>query len=955
MIVRPGRHSGRLPLPLVAAALAVAWGAGCADEKVIELEPVFPNDEPNLLELADVEELVVTAEPLDEGTEEAPRTVELARGEGLRMSLPEGTWRIDVTGTSSSVEVVHGTTAPFAVERGRGQKVRFFLGRSMSFNEVRVEPVDLANALGDLVGASAVAYTDSSGHPWVLVTGGTDGEGGPPVSDAYLVDPTDFSIEKLASMSCTRAGHQAFTLEGDSVGLVVLSGGESGGCLGDLEIFDTEARTFARIDACGLGSTRGAVPRLSDSGGAKPAQDGWVIIPGNPRCKVNPFTGETVTGLVWEDPAPGAPLQAAINPSGRMLIATQHSLFVDTSGEEDSGGHDQCVIDDAWLPEAVWFGVEGRADAVMHALEDERFIYLGGLLPGGEDPDPRYGWSVVTAGECKLSTVVDGELAADQPRTGFSLLELGPHDGDDIGLLIAGGRVGATGAALDKVFMFSQVQGASAPTVHDLSVQSRSFTVEMKRPRAGHAAARMENGDYWIFGGGASVPEVFVRGSTDIRTFHEVLKKRSPTLASVSVLDTLPVPLLGEEVSPVSQLFSDKYVDLLYSQWTEFRNMLFFVVSADLGIQDGLLDVPPAGSAGCEEEKPLNIQGTASGDVSNIDFPDVETFPIDDPSAFNVEAVKSWVRDAIGTIDQGADDCGWRQLLRAGLAGMDRSVEVGELNLDDPTLGVNILFFVTTQDDCSQGIYDGFDLEPADPPSPAVLAAEYCSSDSYDDYFGLPPGYGETAAAFEELVGDLSWDPEDLLVVLFGNGGESPTCTAGDLGSLDRPARLLETMELMDDLRVETLVIDLCEHNTVEDLADPMKDLLERIGARNPHQACLPQGVLDADPQFDADRGQYVPVEPDKAVAQDVADVCHLVYVEEEPLLVGETNYRIALTVDRDLATDPEVAWVGTDSDGRAQCPSNKTSWLMRVDKDRLEEKTGASTNVQVLDLICLP
>lgn len=932
------------------AALLVST-AGCVGEESVELVPVFPNDEPNLIELTGVDKITIMATPSND-SDLAPKTVELLAKEQLRMRLGEGRWIVSVSGSVDSKEVVHGKTPPFDVRAGKSSTVRFFVGRSMAFNEVELEPVDLASSIGSMIGMSAVSYEDESGKPRILLTGGKDGAQGSPSAEAYVVDPTRFRIERVASMSCPRSGHDSFVVETEEGSVVVIAGGDEGGCLGDLEIFDPASRTFSRLGACGLPGTRGAVPEFDDSSGAKPAQNGWVIVTGNPRCKVNVFTGETASGQAIEEPAPGEPLQAAINPSGRILISTLYSLFVDTSEHVDTSGADQCVSQDSWRQEAYWkqpdSGVMGRIDAKLHVLEDERFLHIGGIDPG----EPEYGWRIVTAGECHLSTVVDGELADGQPRTGFALIDLGPHDGGDIALLAAGGSDDG-GAAMDRVFLFSQIQGASAPTVHDLSIESRDLVVRMKRPRSGHAAARTEAGEYWIFGGGASVPEIFVRGTASLPISHTLLEKRSPTLTSVTVLDTASVP---GEIAPLIDLFKERYVDIIYSQSTEFRNMLFFVASSDLGIFDGLLQETPVGSEGCESDKSLTIAGTVSGNVTNIAWPDDWTFPIDNPG-YNIENVKNQASAAVDQIAGSGDNCGWRQMLGAGIEGLRKSVEVTDPTLDDPSLGVNVLFFVTTEDDCSQGVYDGFGLDPADPPSPGVLSGEYCSSESYDDYFGLPPQAGtDRHEAFEQLVEELSWDPEDMVVVFLGNGSGNPSCVAPELGDLElfEPRRLLETMDSMSDLRAETFVIDVCENDTAEELSSAMGELLDSIQHLNPYQACLPDQVLDEEPEFDDGRDQYRPVEPDKARAQEVARVCQLVYVEEEDFLVGTTQYRIAVAVDQEEATDPEITWIGTNSDGRAHCSVNETPWVIRVDHEKLEQSVEGA-DVQALDLICLP
>ncbi len=923
--------------------IAIAMG-GCGENVGIKLVPVFPNDEPNLLQNAGVEYLDVMAESTLEGPQSEDMSQRLYPGDKLSMNLSQGTWQVTVKGMNGGVEVVHGQTAQFEVERSLSREVKFFIGRSMAFNEIKLDPVELANTLGELTDHSAVSYEDSDGHPWILVAGGKRNISGAPVSDAYLIDPLKFEIKQLPSMACTRAGHVAFTVKTEQGLAVVLAGGDDGTCLGALEVFNPATESFSVLDACGLEFTRGAAAEIEASGGTEVAQTGWVIVPGNPRCKVNVYDGQAVAGVTLDSTAvsPKSPRDSRVNAQGTILIVDQDRLFVDTQAQA------QCIdsATQSWMEIASWSDIEERPGGKLHAFSDGRFLFLGGRVPQGATQ--RFGWSMIIASMCSLSKVVEGARAHEQPLTGFVLIDLDLQSG--VGLLAAGGYNDA-GSRTDKAYLFIENTGALAPSWHDMSVVERNRTIQLRRPRAGHAAARMENGDYWIFGGGATVPEIFVRGEETLETSPRALTKRSPTLTSVSVMDTAAASAPIDSVDPsVNKLFKEKYVPVLYSQSSQFRNLLFFVTSADRGIQDGLLASNPLGSDGCEENPSSAILGVFFGSESSVNPGEQGVQVFEGQGEILMDSAKESAEILVDNIAAGDGDCGWRQLLRAGLEGMEKSVEVTEAGQDDPTLGVNILFLVTTQDDCSQRIYHEMDVTPLEPPPDAVLTSEECSSESYDDYFGLPPT-GEYLDAFIENIPEISWDPSDLIVVLFGNGGPSISCNAGDLGFLDRPRRLMETLDVMESRGVEVFYINLCEDNTSQDVADRMGELLAKITDRNPYQACLSEGVVSLETEYDADREQYKPVEPDKALADEVALRCQLVFLEDvaDAGTIDDTPEHLEARL-----VDPDDTWIGTDSDRRAACPVddvNDDPWVIRVGRPQ----TSDGKDVNDLDLICLP
>jgi hypothetical protein len=945
LIIRMKKRRIRLFESIFMAVVFLAIGpGGCGEDVGIRLVPVFPNDEPNLLENAGVEYLDVEAELTQEGPEDEIVSQRLYPGDKLSMNLSPGTWQVTVKGMSGAVEVVHGQTAPFEVNRSLSSEVKFFVGRSMAFNEVKLESVDMANTLGELIGHSAVSYKDADGHPWILVAGGKRDVSGAPVSDAYLIDPLKFEIKQLPSMECTRAGHVAFTIETEQGLAVVLAGGDDGSCLGAIEVFNPLTESFHVLNACGLEFTRGAVPEIEVSGGTDMVQTGWVIVPGNPRCKVNVYDGQAVAGITLDPTAvsPKSPRASKVNAQGTILIVDQDRLFVDTQAQA------QCIdtATESWMEDALWGEIEERPGGKLHAFSDGRFLFLGGRVPQGATQ--RFGWSMIITSMCSLPKVVEGERAYEQPLTGFVMIDLDLQSG--VGLLAAGGYNDA-GSRTDKAYLFIENTGALAPSWHDMSVVERSRTIQLRRPRAEAAAARMENGDYWILGGGATVPEIFVRGEEILETNPRALMKRSPTLTSVSVMDTAAPTEPIDSIDPsVNKLFKEKYVPVLYSQSSQFRNLLFFITSADRGVQDGLLASNPLGSEDCEENPPSAILGVFFGSESSVNPGEQNVEVFEGQGEVLMDSAKESAEVLVDNIAAAGGDCGWRQLLRAGREGMEMSVEVTEAGQDDPTLGVNILFLVTTEDDCSQRIYQGMDVTPVDPPPDAVLVSEECSSQSYDDYFGLPPT-GEYLDAFIENIPEISWDPSDLIVVLFGHGGQSISCNAGDLGVLNRPRRLMETLEVMESQGVEIFYVNLCEDNTNQAVADRMGELLTKITDRNPYQACLSEGIVSQETEYDADRQQYKPVEPDKALADEVALRCQLLFLEEaaDAGTIDDIPEHLAARL-----IDPDDTWIGTDSDRRAACPVDDVDddpWVIRVGRP----KTSDDKDVNDLDLICLP
>ncbi len=914
---------------------------GCETAGRVELVPILPDGRPDLLSELDVRSLTVRARPTGDN-EQDEKWQSVAKGQSLSMSLPEGEWRVAVRGENASgQELAHGETLRFEVEAGKNRRVEFFLGEMLAFNLVRLEPGELAESLADREDHSATLLSDERGRPSILVAGGRSGGDGEPLADALLIDPVERVVSRLPALSCPRASHAAFTVETSSGTRVVLAGGE-GGCSGDLDVYDPAAQSFERINPCGNDAPRPAVPEIEVVGGEE-RHTGRVVVVGNPRCLVDVFGGGSVGDVSATDPGPDAPVTAAVNDEGQVLIVTHDRLFVDGAERGES-----CAAGDAWKPEASWVGIEDRLGGRLVVLDSQQFLFVGGELPGGGGSSAEHGWSLVSlVRDCELGDVLEGPSEREiLPATGFALIDIG--SGSELAMLVAGGR-DSSGQRTNGVSLLLRPTGASAPTVHDMSSSCRGRPIRLQVARAGQAAVDLPDGTSWLIGGGDARPEVFVPGSGEISSSTRSFGLRKPALTSVAVLDSS-----GEGDQWFGTLLGDlagHFTDVLYSQAANYLTLLFLAANADLGLPDELLESELAADNGCTHQSGPQMIAVASGYLEELEVGGNVSIVHEFEGSSQLEDPRAKAVETIAEVTGMRNGCVWRQLLRVGFEGLLVTQDGDSTGEIDFSTGIRLLLFAARDDDCSLGIYSDFDEVETELPGEDLLANWHCTAsggaaeEAFDEYFGLPPGEALEPYLRERLE-DLVWDERDLIAVVVGNASEQETCGSPVYGELSRPTRLIETLEWLEQQGAQLKKIDLCGAESDETLATELVELEQMIDARNPAQACVP-GSVASDAPYDAQRGAYVPVLPDDDRAVEMAEAaiahCRGAYVASGPS--SDDLHRQVVSIDTDRW------WAGTDSDRRGGCEADDSGWMIRMSPDSSQQATGESN----AELVCLP
>ncbi|MDD5307049.1 MAG: hypothetical protein PHU25_06980 [Deltaproteobacteria bacterium] len=919
-----GRSSRRR---LMTAMLGCLGVAGCVSAPGIDLVPVFPADEPDLLKSAGVARLDVRAEPIGQGPAVAPVVEIVEEGRSLSIDgLAAGLWAISIQGLDADGrEVVYGRTRPFAVKPGARGQVSFLIGRSFAFNKVALAPADAGKSVADLVDLTATPFTDTDGVQRILVAGGRRSRDGGPVGQAFLVDPSSFTVESLPVLSCPRAGHAAFAVETDEGTRVVLAGGQSN-CEPGLEVFDPVRRAFSSVPvACpGVSSSRTAIPEIVRLG-ADSRQTGRVIVFGRTRCAVDILTGKSTTLGEADGTAPDNPQLAAGNSSGQVLVVDGRSIFVDAADEGES-----CIPGGEWLSEAEWSGLDDLNGRRIAALGNDRFLLAGGTPVEGVTQN--YAWSLVSVRDCAIDYVLEGPPASQVPVSGF--VPIHADQGTTTVVLFAGGL--RKGSATDAVSAFYQPVDALAPTWHDLSSAGRERPVRLREPRAGHAAAALDDGTTWIIGGGGTSAEVFVAGTRGLDTAsHRPMKLRSPMLTSMTVVDTTS---FAEQ--PMNTMLAKTYPAGLYAEADDFVTVFFIAGNADRGIGDDLFGDTLYDRQGCktiDTSSPTQLGGVISGSVLNTSFDDSwAVFGSQGGSTTYSKNAQAKAETLLDGYAAGKNACSWRQLLRVGLDGLEIGppVDPGQPKVDTWN-GVNVLLIAGRADDCSQGLYD--DPRTDLLPDASVLSGRPCTDKKFDPYFGAPPLTDEDRAAFEAKLDGIVWDRADLIVATLGNPG-TESCTSGAFGDMGAERRLGATADWIGGRGSSASKIDLCEAADEKPLATGIAGLVDRIVERNPLQACVPAGIVAAPALvgYRDDTRLYLPIDRQGAAAQAaakaVSSACQVMYVESDDLTNGIHS------TARPVAESAAGFTLATDTDGRGGCDDG---WLVRFNRVENARKQG--------------
>ncbi|MCP4676512.1 MAG: hypothetical protein GY854_13560 [Deltaproteobacteria bacterium] len=920
---------------VIVLCLAItSWNTGCEDSSSIQLIPIFPTDEPDLLDRAKIEKLVVTLSSDSPAETLAP--VDLLRDESLSIKdIKAGTWSVQVSGVNQSGdEVVHGETAPFDVKPGVAKEVPLFIGRSYAFNLAGLEPASIAESLVGLASHTATAFKDSHEKTWILVAGGrrTNGE---TLKQALLIDPGNYTIEKLTNeLTCARAGHTAIALETKRGVRVVLAGGAEK-CTDAIDVFDPTRKTFEKVRVeCSGASMRGTVPEIHSLGIGQTGQTGRIIVPGNPMCIVDPLDGsaeqENLGGA-----APDNISAAAVNQTGKMLLVSGKTVFIDH-------GDLTCHQFDTWQPGAIWDAFELDGDVELVPLSRDRFVLLG--VSDTEGGEPGFGWALITPNICEFHEIYEGTRTDGLPESGFVPIDL--NFDREILVLFTGGR-SVGGEPTDSVFSLRETAAEPEripPSWHELSSNIYGErALKLRIPRADHAVATLPSGGSWVIGGGAEPHkpvEILIRGSADKNSFVPVKKRlelRKPVRTSMVALDTTP------GMKELNESFAASYPSHLYGGWSG-QLVLFLFASADRGIGDGLIqDIEPNLDGGVTEycetfdtQRPKEVLAVVQGeDAEDIVLigPGGGAIPV---GGEGINAEEYAVNTLVKFADDHQDGCSWRQLVRVGFDGLlHGGLEAQEQRPAQRVNGINVLVWITSGDDCSQGVY-----KESGPIPTGDIVLDQCEKEEFNNYFKLPPE--NWGPEFTEILDALVEDPRDLIVAIVGNvGNDAPnTCSLdgseksdGEPLELSKPTRLLEVAEFIGGTGASVMTIDVCEDGIDDNarLEEGLSHLHDTIKRRNYAQTCVPSEVIP--PELIGGNSDEA-----EAVADEVESRCRVVAVQKNQVIdpiYDDEIYKYVLNLPRGAS-----GWnVRADTDRHGVCMDG---WLVTLDQvsQELEDVT---------------
>jgi hypothetical protein len=937
--------------------------SACEDQPSIELVPVFPQGENNLLGDVAYLEIVPVLVEGQTATPEQPIIVKHGAAMSIK-GLAEGTWRFQIRGLDEQdYELVYGQTKSFQVSAGSSKKVPFFLGRSFEFNLAPIVESSSSAELASFVDHAAISFEDESGDPWILVAGGRKSIEDEPSDEVFLINTLNYTIESLRpGLTCNRAGHSAFSIDTDDGLRIVFAGGDAE-CPGTLDVFDPVTREFSNVKAeCMTSSTQGALAQTKSG-----IQTGNVVIPGAPMCTIDPLDGHQIPSktfkLTDQDLVSITPKRAtatAVNRLGQMVIVADDAVFID-SNDVDRGS---CGYGDAWKSAAVFDGFSFSDGAELVPLNNDSFLLVGETsLKHGES---NFGWTLIRANQCEFQSIVEGSHSDVLPDWGFALIDI--VAGNDALVFATGGREQGASPS-DQVALFYNPLGSLAPSWHNLSgTNDHHISLKLRAQRAGHATVKLPNGSTWLIGGRDKTDkpvEIFVRGSSVKNPFvshEETFYRRDPALTTMLVLDTTA----GTRELLTS--FAETYpLDIFEA--TRGPSELFLFASADRGISDDLLPEDYNGKlancAATDIDQNSEVQGLAwgtedgswlaidnnpapsGGPGSNGDsgrtlysgkiFPHTGDLTSEPQEAEARQKLLDFIEDE----DEG---CPWRQLIRVGLDGL--SCKYGQ-NQKPETTGINMLVWVTSGDDCSQGVFQGPIIKPTTYEIQDGIL-EVCGADALDEYF-VPT---ETSGLLENMANSIVDDPKDLIIAVVGaTGTDSDSCGFGAGLTLERPRRLLNSIEDVGVSGASIANLDVCGRSQLD--SSMFSELKAVIAGRNLHQSCIPAATAALTEIQDVPKiggGSNVrPIAVDsitntehsdvaKTVASKLADRCSVVYVS------SDSDDAIYHKVES-LKTDADGGWyIKSNTDQRGICEND---WLVALDgfvsQDSLERYAGAA------------
>lgn len=772
----------------------------CVPDATVVISPVFPEDEPNLLGAVGVGSIVVTLTP--QGGEAAEQKYTLTVGEKLRLTdVPPGVWTVSLSGLSGKNERAFGRSLPFRIQSGEGAQVPVFVGRSNSFNRVKLIPEAAADKLVDLTGHAAVEIQTGPEETRILVAGGERPDDDRAARRILLIDPASLTVEEFPTpMGCSRAHARATAvhhpIHGDAV---VLSGGDD--CRNHLDVFFARTKKLvSRALDCEVEDPTAAYAEVEQAGAwpgaSTPPHTGRVVFPGSPSCilTVDP-QHLAVSSAKAHDPKLSG---SSLTPLGNGKIAAVSKDGV-LAVFEASLPNDPPVMPTFDLWES---GSSNRR--LVPTDSGTKLIYLR-----ANDRDTT-SWSFVRLSGRSLGAVIDGDpLPKKDLPSGPVAVDASSLEATAV--LFAGG-VDREKNRTRATSLFYVAEFDEMPSWHKLEDEAHGHGTArptLRTARAGHTVTPLSNRATWVVGGGATPAEVFVHGSGPVvsgaeeaaeplvRLHDQEFVHRRPTITSLTIHDPLDPNLLDAD-SLGASAFTNAYTALLRK--SDASAVLNLWASAGRGVGDGLVERRVPGTQGCLSIKldfEMPPRGEVFGDLDGISvdgrwttFPGggvsqrnyLRSLTLDSSprrtDARRVSATESapeltppppeqrlfvplkgdgdpdFENTSDGMVLGSGSQCAWRQFVRVGFDGLTRS------EIDRTYAGVHVLVWLARGDDCSQGVIDSGGRYPDSE------NGNTCVDSIYDDYFGLPPRVESQKEQLRDMVHGISFDPRDFVVVL---------------------------------------------------------------------------------------------------------------------------------------------------------------------------------------------
>jgi trimeric autotransporter adhesin len=505
-----------------------------------------------------------------------PTPVGVAEGTPMQL-FAVGTYAngtVDVTGDStwtssnSSIAAVDATTGVVTGEMlGGPVTITAALGGFQATVSVTVLPaIPSWTPTGNLFHARALQSATLLSNGMVLIAGGEDVmQGGNPIANAELYNPTTGKFSATGSMTIPRAAHTATLL---TDGTVLIAGGEtvaaeSVSTTNTAEIYDPASGTFS--------ATRGSMTAATEDAAAVRLNNGMVLIAGgrsdtsanntalataelyNPATKTFTATGSLATARESET--------ATLLSTGDVFVA----------GGSDSPG-DANVFSSAELynPTSGTFSAAGnmtspRVDFVAVPLTSGKILLAGGFASGG--------------GTAATSTFPPSEEIYDPVANTFTATAALELPRGSLGaVLLNDGTVLLTGGQSANMIPTATAE------IYDPTAGTFAFTANMISPRVLFTVTLLPSGNV-LAAGGLTFQNIL--GTAEI---YSPLSTPPPTLVSISVTPASPSIAVGaQEQFTATGTFSDNSTqDITTSVTWASTNTGVATIGAATGLATGV-------------------------------------------------------------------------------------------------------------------------------------------------------------------------------------------------------------------------------------------------------------------------------------------------------------------------------------------------------------------------------